>query len=77
VSGRGGAILCRPGCRCGRHPPYPWHALTEAALAYAAAESEREFTRATHRLISAAKRYRDDPRKPGRPAASLDTEGRG
>lgn len=72
----GGPIPCKRGCRCGRHPVYPWHALTEAALAYALAETEQEFTRATHRLISAAKRYRDDPRPAGRPgAAALDARG--
>lgn len=72
---RGGPIPCRPGCACGRHPPYPWHALTEAALAYAAAETETEFRRATFRLISAAKRYRDDARSQGRPRAAANAEG--
>jgi hypothetical protein len=46
---------------------HPWQTLIEAALAYAAAETEDEFRRAAWRLAKAAKRYRDEPRGAGRP----------
>ena len=47
----------------GRHRgnPTPWALLTEAALAYAAAETEKELELAEWRLRYAAKHYRDDP----------------
>lgn len=47
--------------------PHPWRTLTEAALAYAAAQTEDEYRRASMRLLQAARRYRDEPRPVGRP----------
>ena len=62
----------RPGA--GRKP-HPWRTLTEAAIAYAQAETEQEFRRAASRLRDAARRWHDEPRKRGRPAAGPDGGG--
>lgn len=47
--------------------PHPWRVLTEAALAWANAETEDEARRAEHRLRSAARRWRDERAPRGRP----------
>jgi hypothetical protein len=57
--------------------PHPWHVLTEAAIAYANAETADELQRAEDRLRSAARRWRDGPRVRGRPAASVRAGGEG
>jgi hypothetical protein len=48
--------------------PHPWQTLVAAALAFAAAETETEYRRASWRLIKAAERYRDERAPRGRPA---------
>jgi hypothetical protein len=47
--------------------PHPWRVLTEAALAYAGAETEEEHRRAEYRLRDAARRWRDERAPRGRP----------
>lgn len=48
--------------------PTPWVLLTEAAIAYADAETEKDFELAEYRLRYAAKHYRDKPGPQGRRA---------
>jgi hypothetical protein len=49
--------------------PHPWHVLSEAALAFANADTEVEIRRASWRLAKAAVRYRDERAPRGRPSA--------
>jgi hypothetical protein len=56
---------------------HPWRTLTEAALAYAAANTETEFRRAGWRLAAAARRFRDEPSPVGRPRGEAAGEGAG
>ncbi len=68
--------MSRGGQRAGAgRRPHPWRTLTEAAVAYANAETEEEYARAGWRLRSAAIRFRDERAPQGRPvgAAALDT----
>ncbi len=46
---------------------HPWRTLTEAALAYADAETEEQLQRARWRLAKAAIRFRNEQRPRGRP----------
>jgi hypothetical protein len=55
--------VSRPGPK-----PHPWRSLVDAALAFAAAETDDEFRRASWRLAKAAVRYRKTPRHAGRPS---------
>jgi hypothetical protein len=71
MSRRGGF---RPGA--GRKP-HPWRTLTEAAIAYAEAGTDEEYRKASMRLLSAAKRYRDEPKHIGRPASGASSHGEG
>jgi hypothetical protein len=57
--------------------PHPWHVLTEAAIAYANAETATELRLAEYRLRSAARRWRDGPRVRGRPAEPRAVSGEG
>lgn len=61
----------------GRHAgdPSPWTLLTEAALAYADAESDEDVRKAADRLRLAAKRYAEAPRPVGRPRSLPLQEG--
>jgi hypothetical protein len=56
--------MSRPGPK-----PHPWRSLVDAALAFAAAETDDEFRRASWRLAKAAVRYRKTPRRSERPAS--------
>ena len=41
--------------------PTPWQLLTDAALAYAAAETDKDYELASYRLRYAAQNYRENP----------------